>query len=423
MRLLGIITISIAIMLTAVGPGVPQAVSAATATLLIKGAGPAVYFVSDDDVKHVFPNYATFESWFQGAKPTITHVAESVLARYVEGDLVTVRPGSLLLRFEGSHRIYAVTARNILRYVTTPQIAARLYGLNWGKKVVTMVGAAMNDYVVGGTVVSLNDFSPNFELKTYKTLADYMNQTSVIADGSMSADQKRRAEQITSVFESGTPAFDYGVVVSLGDGRGYTAGRIGFTTGTGDAYTVVRRYTDRVPTNPLAKYLPRMQMLRENESGSVQGLEGFPAAWTLAAKDPLFRTVQDEISDEVYYNPAMAAADDLGFKYALSRGIMYDTIIQHGGSPTEPDGLFALINLTKQKMNGSPKTGVDEKQWIYKFLEVRKTDLLYPMNKETQEAWAESADRVDILKNIADSGNWDLHGPIRLGGDYEAMIL
>ncbi len=211
--------------------------------------------------------------------------------------------------------------------------------------------------------------------------------------------------------------------MNLDDGRGYTAGRIGFTTGTGDAYTVVQRYTDRVPDNMLAKYLPRMQVLRDDESDSVSGLEGFPKAWAEAAKDSRFRAVQDEISDEVYYNPAMAAADDLGLKYALSRGIMYDTIIQHGGGEDSPDGLYALINLTNKKMGGSPKTGIDEKQWIYTFLQVRKTDLLHPVNKDTQEAWAESADRIDILKNIADSGNWDLHGPIRLGGDYEATIL
>lgn len=400
---------------------VPLAVRAAET--LMKGTGAAVYFVSGDDVKHLFPNYETFLSWFGTVKPAITRVAENALARYADGDPVTVRPGSMLIRFEGSGRIYAVSGGSVLRYVTTPQIATGLYGSRWGAKIISMVGGAVKDYAVGGSIQNVRDYSPSFELNAFKTLAAYMNRTPVVANGIMSEVQKRRAEQITSVFESGTPSFDYGVVVSLGDGRGYTAGRIGFTTGTGDAYTVVARYTDQVPDNPIAKYISRMRELRENESGSVRGLEGFPAAWAEAAKDPKFRAVQDEISDEVYYHPAMAAADEIGLKHALSRGILYDTIIQHGGSHTSPDGLFALINLTTQHLGGSPKTGIDEKQWVYKFLDVRKTDLLYPVNKETQEAWAASAGRVDILKNIVDAGNWDLHGPIRIGEPYEATVL
>src|SRR5690348_1229720 len=46
--------------------------------------------------------------------------------------------------------------------------------------------------------------------------------------------QKARAEMLTSLFENGTPVTQYAFAQDIGDGRGITAGRAGFTTGTGD---------------------------------------------------------------------------------------------------------------------------------------------------------------------------------------------
>src|SRR5579862_8416717 len=46
--------------------------------------------------------------------------------------------------------------------------------------------------------------------------------------------QRRRADQIISVFENDTIELQYGYTEELDDGRGLTAGRAGFTTATGD---------------------------------------------------------------------------------------------------------------------------------------------------------------------------------------------
>src|SRR4051794_21747519 len=50
----------------------------------------------------------------------------------------------------------------------------------------------------------------------------------------LSPDAQRVAEAITSVFENSTTELQYGYSVELDDGRGVTAGRAGFTSGTGD---------------------------------------------------------------------------------------------------------------------------------------------------------------------------------------------
>jgi chitosanase len=70
------------------------------------------------------------------------------------------------------------------------------------------------------------------------------------------------------------------------------------------------------------------------------------------------------------------------------------------------------MKRTKQKVGGTPKTGVDEKEWLKVFLKVRRDDLENPDNQDTQEEWSQSVDRCDAFLELLKSGNLDLHGPI-----------
>src|SRR5690606_11346444 len=65
------------------------------------------------------------------------------------------------------------------------------------------------------------------------------------------------AFEITSTAENGTTAWTtaYGYIEDIGDQRGYTAGLVGFCSGTGDMLTLVRNYTLLNPNNVLAPYL------------------------------------------------------------------------------------------------------------------------------------------------------------------------
>src|SRR3954454_8817976 len=73
------------------------------------------------------------------------------------------------------------------------------------------------------------------------------------------AERKLRAAQITSTFENSTLELQYDYVENIGDGRGITAGRAGFTSGTGDLLLVIRRYTEAKPGNVLASYIPSLE--------------------------------------------------------------------------------------------------------------------------------------------------------------------
>ena len=247
--------------------------------------------------------------------------------------------------------------------------------------------------------------------------------------------QKQRAEQLTSLSENSSIELKYGFaeIVTQGgipDGRGITAGRAGFTSGTGDMYLVVKEYTTQVPNNTLAIFLPRLEELNTqfiannyNPIGDTTGLDGLIPAWQALGNNPTFRAVQDTISDQLYYQPAMIAATPLGLSLPLSLAVLYDTIIQHGGGE-DLDGLKALIQRTNQAFAGkTPATGIDEKVWLNKFLEVRRQDLTNPSNTSTQSVWAVSVGRVDVFKALADSGNYDLSLPIELNAANNEIII
>jgi chitosanase len=238
----------------------------------------------------------------------------------------------------------------------------------------------------------------------------------------LTPDQKRRAEQLTSIFENDTTELQYAYVEDLHDGRGITAGRAGFTTRDGDALQVVEIYSKKVPQNNLAKFLPELKRLKTEHSADTSHLRGYADEWKKAAHDPAFRAAQDQVSDHEYYEPSAKYADEVGLKTALARAVLYDSIIQHGDGD-DPDGLPALLKRTEKAAGGTPKKGIDEKKWLDVFLKIRREDLENPHAKETQKVWRESVDRVDEFSRIAKSGNYDLLGPIKVDAPQHHAIV
>jgi len=241
------------------------------------------------------------------------------------------------------------------------------------------------------------------------------------AELALSPVQKKRADMLISVFENSTLAPQYAYIENMHDGRGYTAGRAGFCSGCGDMLLVAERYAQLKPGNPLAKYLPRLTELARLSSASTKGLEGFPAAWERAARDPLFRGAQDAVSDELYYLPALEYSRQLGLQKDFSQIALYEAAIQHGIGD-DPDGLPAMIKKTSQAAE-APADGGDEKIWLEQFLKVRRATLAYAADPETREAWAESVGRADAMLAIAAAGNMDFSGAITINPYGQKFII
>lgn len=245
---------------------------------------------------------------------------------------------------------------------------------------------------------------------------------STMASPHFTAEQRLRADRIVSVFENGTIEIRYDYVERLSDGRGYTAGR-GFTTGTGDVLAVIEDYAKRSPRNALERYLPALRKLAAAHSDAIIGLEGFPGAWTKAAKsDPIFRKCQDDEVDRSSFSPAMEIADGLGLKTALGRFAIYDAIFMHGPGD-DPDGLPALVKAATRDAHGAPKDGASsEPTWLLAFVRARRATLVHAHDPSTRAEWAKAVGRADVFLDLLAAKNFDLRGPIHLGADYDVDV-
>lgn len=225
--------------------------------------------------------------------------------------------------------------------------------------------------------------------------------------------QRRRTDQLVSQLENGTSRIQYCYVEALGDGRGYTVGRAGFTSATGDLLEVAESYTRSVAGNALAPLLPRLRRLAADEDGSTDGLERLPAAWRTTCKDRRQRAVQDRVVDREYFRPARRRWRSLRLRTALSLAAIYDAEIQHGGGD-DPDGVPAMLRRAKRAAGGTPRTGVRESRFLRSFLRVRRAALLHAHDPDTRAEWRESVGRVAVFAYLVRTRQWRLAAPVRV---------
>jgi chitosanase len=234
----------------------------------------------------------------------------------------------------------------------------------------------------------------------------------------LSESAKPRADQLISLFENSTLAISYDYIANLDDGRGYTAGRAGFTSATGDLVIVVRRYVAAVPTSPLARFLPELERLAAKRSAEVTRLNDFTTVWEAEANQAAMREAQDATVDELYYRPAMIRAAASGLRLPLALAAIYDTAIQHGEG-NDPDGLPAMLTEATAAV-GPPGNSVDaQTAWLRAFLKIRRAHLSHAHDPATRVAWAESVGRVDTLVDLLDRGivNLDTSFAVKVYGD------
>ncbi|MGX1671959.1 chitosanase [Streptomyces sp. NPDC055400] len=207
-----------------------------------------------------------------------------------------------------------------------------------------------------------------------KAAAEKQADDDAIADlppGLAAPAKKDLAQQIVASAENSTLDWrgQYGYIEDIKDGQGYTAGIIGFCTGTHDLLTLVERYTKAHPDNGLARYLPALRKV--DGTDSHEGLDpGFTAAWKKEASDPAFRAAQNSERDRVYFDPAvrLAKLDGLG---TLGQFIYYDAMVLHGPG-TGPGGFYGLREKAMREAD-TPSQGGKEKAYLDIFLDVRRT--------------------------------------------------
>ncbi|MEV3933439.1 chitosanase [Streptomyces sp. NPDC049944] len=183
--------------------------------------------------------------------------------------------------------------------------------------------------------------------------------------------KKAIAMQLVSSAENSTLDWkaQYAYIEDIGDGRGYTAGIIGFCSGTGDMLMVVERYARKRPGNALADFLPALRAV--NGSDAHEGLgSAFTGAWKEAAKDSAFRAAQDAERDSAYFDPAVERAEADGLS-ALGQFIYYDAYVMHGYADAKGTVGFRTIRDQALSAAEPPSRGGDEEAYLNAFLDAR----------------------------------------------------
>ena len=132
----------------------PTTKAAASAGDLIKKDGlSAVYYLGDDGKRYVFPNEATYKSWYSDFSGVVT-ISSDELSSYPLGGNVVVRPGTFLVKITTDPKVYAVEANGTLRWVQTEADAIALYGTNWAKRVIDVADSFFINYTIGSPLAS-----------------------------------------------------------------------------------------------------------------------------------------------------------------------------------------------------------------------------------------------------------------------------
>ena len=240
--------------------------------------------------------------------------------------------------------------------------------------------------------------------------SDYLR---FLAAPPISPQQQNVIFSLTNIAENSQTNFAYNYAENIGDGRGITFGIIGFTSGTYDGTMLIERVQQLNSSNALVKYLPAFKAIdklphKDGKSSNTNGLSSFIKDFKAHGADAVVKQAQLDKLKVLYWDPAIAKADEVGAKYALTVAELYDICVNHGADGDSQDkGLKQLVQETVAKY-GSMKTGADEKTWLNGLYDVRKAYM------ESDPTWKDALDRIEMHRRVLKTGNMNLSTPIKV---------
>ena len=214
--------------------------------------------------------------------------------------------------------------------------------------------------------------------------------------------QKRAAQAIINIFETGTPGGDYAMVTLLpGDSGHLTYGRAQTTLGSGNLHLLIKAYCDAADASladQLAPFLDRLQSIDLSLDHDFE----FRSLLAHAGTDPVMQEVQDAFFDRLYWTPAEVAARNLGLGDPLALAVVYDSKVH---------GSWVRIRDRVIERHGRPGS-VGQRGWIHRYISARRSWLAGHSNRLLQR----TVYRMDAFSTLMDAGNWPLSLPFSVRG-------
>jgi chitosanase len=214
--------------------------------------------------------------------------------------------------------------------------------------------------------------------------------------------QKRTAQAIVNIFETGVVTGDYGNVTLIpGDTGHLTFGRSRTTLGSGNLAKLLGQYCN----NAGARFGGRIR------AALGRFITGDPALDTdlkmhnllrATADDPVMRATQDSFFDETYWQPAEKSAERAGIETPLGLTVVYDSTL-HGSWKS-------IRDRTIQRSGTISSLG--EKRWIEAYVRTRRQWLAGHQRKDLRA----TVYRMDAFKRLIDQDDWGLELPLVVRG-------
>jgi chitosanase len=214
--------------------------------------------------------------------------------------------------------------------------------------------------------------------------------------------QKKAAQAIVNIFETGKVEGDYGKVTLLsGDPGHLTYGRSQTTLASGNLFLLIKAYTENDGAefgSEFSEYLHRLF----NRDVSLDHDTQLRNLLREAGFDPVMQDVQDQFFDRVYWNPSQKAAQMVGIATGLGYTVVYDSKIH---------GSWIRMRDRTTEQHGSAEN-IGEEAWVEKYVSVRKDWLANHSIKILRK----TIYRMEAFEKLMSQGNWTLEVPFTVRG-------
>jgi chitosanase len=206
--------------------------------------------------------------------------------------------------------------------------------------------------------------------------------------------QKKAAQAVVNIFETGTALGQYGsVTLAAGDTGHLTYGRSQTTLASGNLNLLIKAYCaapEAQFASALNPYLPRLAVpdLTLDTDMTFRGL------LQSAGDDPVMHDVQDSFFDQNFWNTSVQAAANVGLNSALGTSVVYDSHIQ-GSWPAIRDRTNANHGTVSQ---------IGEQAWISAYVTERRNWLA----NSSDASLPPTVYRMDAYLELISGSLWDL---------------